>query len=250
MIVPASYQMVYKMLDDITTVFHNLKKIISQKYDSSQTSVGDEGGYAPNINSPEEALDLIMDAITTSGLKAGEDIFIALDCAASEYYKDGKYEILQNQFFSPDETLQYLKNLCTKYPIISIEDPFDENDFASWKKITEELGDKIMIVGDDLFTTSPEYCKNNLEEKWANSLLVKVNQIGTVSEALDAIHYMRRSGGKIILSHRSGETNDDIITDLGFGIGAEFLKIGAPCRGERIAKYNRLIEIDMGMYEV
>jgi len=238
------------MLDDITTIFHNLKKIISQKYDSSQTAVGDEGGYATNINSPEEALDLIMDAITTSRLKPGEDIFIALDCAASEYYKDGKYEILQNQFFTPNETLQYLKNLCTKYPIISIEDPFDENDFASWKKITEELGDKIMIVGDDLFTTSPEYCFNNLTEKWANSLLVKVNQIGTVSEALDAIHYMRESGGKIILSHRSGETNDDIITDLGFGIGAEFLKIGAPCRGERIAKYNRLIEIDMGIYDV
>ena len=245
MIVPKEYTDVYDMLNNITTVFHNLKKIISKKYGSSQTAVGDEGGYAPDIESPEEALDLLVDAIETSGLKPGEDMFIALDCAASEYHKDGKYEILENKWFSREETIDYLKSLCDKYPIISIEDPFDENDFESWKRFYQEMNDKIMIVGDDLFTTSPEYCKRNEEEKWANSLLVKVNQIGTVSEALDAIGWIRKTHGKIILSHRSGETNDDIITDIGYGIGAEFLKIGAPCRGERIAKYNRLIEIQM-----
>jgi len=243
MIVPKEYTDVYDMLNNITTVFHNLKKIISKKYGSSQTAVGDEGGYAPDIESPEEALDLLVDAIETSGLKPGEDMFIALDCAASEYYKDGKYEIFENKWLSKEETIAYYKALCEKYPIISIEDPFDENDFESWKIFYQEMNDKIMIVGDDLFTTSPEYCKRNEEEKWANSLLVKVNQIGTVSEALDAIACIRKTNGKIILSHRSGETNDDIITDIGYGIGAEFLKIGAPCRGERIAKYNRLIEI-------
>ena len=243
MIVPAEYTDVYKMLNDITTVFHNLKKIISQKYGSSQTAVGDEGGYAPDISSPEEALDLLIDAIQTSGLIPGEDMFIALDCAASEYFKDEKYEILPNQLFSPEECIQYLQDLCQKYPIISIEDPFDENDFGSWQKFTEVMGDKIMIVGDDLFTTSPEFCQKNIQEKWANALLVKVNQIGTVSQALNAINIIKENGGKFILSHRSGETNDAIITDIGVGTGAQFLKIGAPCRGERIAKYNRLIEI-------
>jgi enolase len=243
MIVPKEYTDVYDMLNNITTVFHNLKKIISKKYGSSQTAVGDEGGYAPDIESPEEALDLLVDAIQISGLRPGEDMFIALDCAASEYYKDGNYEILENKWFTREETIDYFKKLCNKYPIISIEDPFDENDFEGWKKFYQEMNDKIMIVGDDLFTTSPEYCKKNQEEKWANSLLVKVNQIGTVSQALDAIGWIRKTNGKIILSHRSGETNDDIITDIGYGIGAEFLKIGAPCRGERIAKYNRLIEI-------
>jgi enolase len=243
MIVPKEYTDVYDMLNNITTVFHNLKKIISKKYGSSQTAVGDEGGYAPDIESPEEALDLLVDAIKISGLRPGEDMFIALDCAASEYYKDGNYEILKNQWFTREETIDYFKKLYYKYPIISIEDPFDENDFEGWKKFYQEMNDKIMIVGDDLFTTSPEYCEKNQEEKWANSLLVKVNQIGTVSQALDAIGWIRKTNGKIILSHRSGETNDDIITDIGYGIGAEFLKIGAPCRGERIAKYNRLIEI-------
>jgi enolase len=243
MIVPKEYTDVYEMLNNITTVFHNLKKLISKKYGSSQTAVGDEGGYAPDIESPEEALDLLVAAIQTSDLKPGEDMFIALDCAASEYYKDGKYEILENKWLSKEETISYYKELCAKYPIISIEDPFDENDFESWKRFYQEMNDKIIIVGDDLFTTSPEYCKRNEEEKWANSLLVKVNQIGTVSEALEAIAWIRKTNGKIILSHRSGETNDDIITDIGYGIGAEFLKIGAPCRGERIAKYNRLIEI-------
>lgn len=249
MIVPKEYTDVYEMLNNITTVFHNLKKIISKKYGSSQTAVGDEGGYAPDIESPEEALELLVDAILISGLKPGEDMYIALDCAASEYYKDGKYEILENKWFSREETIDYLKKLCNRYPIISIEDPFDENDFESWKKFYQEMNDKIMIVGDDLFTTSPEYCKRNEEEKWANSLLVKVNQIGTVSEALDAIGWIRQTKGKIILSHRSGETNDDIITDIGYGIGAEFLKIGAPCRGERIAKYNRLIEIYLSKFK-
>ena len=243
MIVPKEYTNVYDMLNNITTVFHNLKKIISKKYGSSQTAVGDEGGYAPDIESPEEALDLLVEAINISGLKSGEDMFIALDCASSEYYKEGKYEILENKWFTREETISYLKELCNKYPIISIEDPFDENDFESWKMFYQEMNDKIMIVGDDLFTTSPEYCDKNNDEKWANSLLVKVNQIGTVSQALDAIQSIRKMNGKIIVSHRSGETNDDIITDIGYGIGAEFIKIGAPCRGERIAKYNRLIEI-------
>ena len=245
MIVPQEYTDVYSMLNQITTVFHHLKKLIAKKYGSSQTAVGDEGGYAPDISSPEEALDLLVEAMEISGLRPGEDMFIALDCAASEYYRDGKYEILENSWFTPEETINYLKELCEKYPIISIEDPFDENDFESWKKFYLEMNDKIMIVGDDLFTTSPEYCQRNAEEKWANSLLVKVNQIGTVSQALEAIEWIRKTDGKIILSHRSGETNDDIITDIGYGIGAEFLKIGAPCRGERIAKYNRLIEINL-----
>ena len=245
MIVPQEYTDVYSMLNQITTVFHHLKKLIAKKYGSSQTAVGDEGGYAPDISSPEEALDLLVEAIEIAGLRPGEDMFIALDCAASEYYRDGKYEILENSWFTPEETINYLKELCEKYPIISIEDPFDENDFESWKKFYLEMNDKIMIVGDDLFTTSPEYCLRNAEEKWANSLLVKVNQIGTVSQALEAIKWIRKTNGKIILSHRSGETNDDIITDIGYGIGAEFLKIGAPCRGERIAKYNRLIEINL-----
>jgi len=243
MIVPSENEDVYKMLDNICRVFHNLKKIIGERYGSSQTAVGDEGGYAPDIETPEEALQLLVDAIKQSSLIPGFDMFIALDCAASEYYKDGLYEMVLGKQMTPDEVIEYLVSLRNQFPIISIEDPFDENDFSSWAKFNERIGMDCLIVGDDLFTTSPQFCKRGMDEKWANSLLVKVNQIGSVSEALQSIKIIKENDGKIIVSHRSGETNDDIITDIGVGIGADFLKIGAPCRGERIAKYNRLIEI-------
>lgn len=241
MIVPSEGS-IDNMINNICSVYHNLKKIIARSYGAEQTSIGDEGGYAPNINSPEEALDLIMNAIKTSGLEPGKDMFLALDCAASEFYL-GKYEIEPDRFMGPDELIEYYKNLCQKYPIISIEDPFDENDFDAWIKFTEVMGDKIMIVGDDLFTTNPEYVKRGIENKWANSLLVKVNQIGTYKEAKEAMDMIKQNNGMNILSHRSGETNDDIIVDIAVGYGADFLKIGAPCRGERISKYNRLWRI-------
>jgi len=243
MIVPAETDNIYKMLDDICRVYHNLKKIIEERYGNSQTSVGDEGGYAPDIENPEEALQLLVDAIKETDLIPGKDMSIALDCAASEYYTNNKYEIKPNLFLTSDEVCNYLVDLCNKFPIISLEDPFDENDFNAWIKLNNMIGSKCMIVGDDLFTTSPEYCKKGVLEKWANSLLVKVNQIGTISEALQSINIFKENNGKIIVSHRSGETNDDIIVDLGVGVGADFVKIGAPCRGERISKYNRLIEI-------
>ena len=242
MIVPKESN-IDEMTNNICTVYHNLKKIIGKKYGKDQTSVGDEGGYAPNISSAEEALDLIISAIEDSGLKSGEDMFLALDCAASEFFKDGKYEVIKDTFFNADDLIKYYEKLCEKYPIISIEDPFDENDFEAWGAFNKLMGEKIMIVGDDLFTTSPEYVKKGLEKGWANSLLVKVNQIGTYLEAEKAMRLISDNGGKNILSHRSGETNDDIIVDIAVGYGADFLKIGAPCRGERIAKYNRLWKI-------
>ena len=241
MIVPAKSE-INQMLNNICNVYHNLKKIISKRFGPEQTSIGDEGGYAPNLNTPEEALDLIMDAIKASDLIPGKDMYLALDCAASEFYKE-KYEVEVDKFLDADELIKYYENLCEKYPIISIEDPFEECDFEAWKKFTELMGDKIMIVGDDLFTTSPEYVKKGIENNWANSLLVKVNQIGTYTEAKEAMDMIKQNSGKNIVSHRSGETNDDVIVDIAVGYGAEFLKIGAPCRGERISKYNRLWKI-------
>ena len=228
-------------------VYHTLKKILVEKYGEQAKSIGDEGGFCPPIYSADEALTLIEEAIEKSNYKVNEDVFIALDCAASEFYnKESKlYEIEKGKFLTGDELINYYEELMKKHPALkSIEDGFDEKDITSWKKFTELFGKKIMIVGDDLFTTNPELIGRGIAEKWANTLLLKVNQIGTITESIKGAKMMFEQKNNVIVSHRSGETNHAYIVDLAVGIGAKYLKIGSPCRGERVAKFNRLIEIE------
>ena len=227
-------------------VYNNLKKILKKNYGPSSINLGDEGGFAPNLNTAEEALNMIEDAVKESNLKLGEDIFLALDCAASEFYDEtlNKYEIEPEKFITSEELCKYYIDLLEKHPALrSIEDGFDEKDYDGWKMFTKSCGSKLMIVGDDLFTTNPELIKTGMEEEWANSLLLKVNQIGTITESVKAAKMMQEKNCDVIVSHRSGETNNTLISDLSVGINAKYIKLGAPARGERVAKYNRLLQI-------
>ena len=229
-------------------VFHNLKAIIKGK--GLSTAVGDEGGFAPNFSGgTEEALDAIIEAITKAGYKPGEDVKIALDCAASEFYSDGVYDY--TKFEGPDgakrsseEQASYLEELVSKYPIDSIEDGMDENDWDGWKVLTDKIGDKIQLVGDDLFVTNVQYLKRGIESDTANSILVKVNQIGTLTETLDAIEMAKRNGYTAVISHRSGETEDTTIADIAVATNAGQIKTGSMSRSDRIAKYNQLLRIE------
>lgn len=222
-------------------VFHHLKKILKDK--GMVTAVGDEGGFAPNIGSNEEALELIVEAIKDANYKPGEDVLLALDIAASELYDNGYYNI-EGKKLNISELIAYYEYLVNKYPIWSIEDPVDENDWNGFKLITERLGNKIQIVGDDLFVTNKEYLQKGIDNKCGNAILIKVNQIGTITETLETIELAKKNNYKTIISHRSGETEDTTLADVAVATNAGQIKTGAPCRTDRVAKYNRLLNIE------
>jgi enolase len=228
-------------------IYHTLKKVLKEK--GFSTNVGDEGGFAPSLRSNREALDLIMEAIEKAGYKAGEDVLLALDAASSEFYENGKYKI-EGKELSAEELVSYYEELIKAYPIVSIEDPMAENDWEGWKLITQRLGDKVQLVGDDLFTTNPQILERGIEEGIANSILIKLNQIGTVTETLDTIRLAQENGYTYIISHRSGETEDTFISHLAVATNSGQIKTGAPARGERTAKYNELLRIEDYLSEV
>jgi len=224
-------------------VFHNLKSILKKK--GLNTTVGDEGGFAPVLKGNEEAIMLIMDAIKMSGYKPGKDIYIALDAAASEFEgPSGKGYNFEGRNVSSDRMVAYYENLTAKYPILSIEDGLSENDWAGWKILTKRLGKKVQLVGDDVFVTNTEILENGIKDGIANSILIKLNQIGTLTETLDAIEMAKRAGYTAVVSHRSGETEDTTIADLTVACNTGFIKTGSLARGERVAKYNRLLRIE------
>jgi len=223
--------------------FHSLKSVLKSR--ELSTSVGDEGGFAPNLNSNEEAIQAIVEAIEKAGYRLLEDIAIGLDTAASELYKDGKYVLEgEGKSFSPEEMVGYYESLVSKYPVISIEDGMSENDWDGWKVLTERLGGKVQIVGDDVFVTNPKIIKRGIEEGIANSVLIKVNQIGTLTETIDAIETSKRAGYTAVVSHRSGETEDTTIADLVVACNTGLIKTGSASRTDRLAKYNQLIRIE------
>ena len=222
-------------------VYHSLKKVLKDK--GLATGLGDEGGFAPNLPSNAAALDLILDAIKAAGFEPGKDVALALDVAASEFFEDGKYTF-EGQAKTSAEMIEYYEGLIAKYPLVSIEDPLDEEDWDGWAEFTKKLGEKIQIVGDDLFVTNPKRLAKGIETKAANALLVKVNQIGSLSETIDAVELAHRNGYRCMMSHRSGETEDTTIADLAVALSTGQIKSGAPARGERIAKYNQLLRIE------
>ncbi|MBT2515126.1 phosphopyruvate hydratase [Arthrobacter sp. ISL-30] len=222
-------------------VYHNLKSVLNEK--GLATGLGDEGGFAPNLPSNRAALDLIQEAITKAGYTPGRDIALALDVASSEFYKDGAYQF-EGKALSSSEMSAYYAELVADYPLVSIEDPLDENDWEGWKTLTDTIGDKVQLVGDDLFVTNPERLQQGIDAATANSLLVKVNQIGSLTETLDAVSLAQRSGYTTITSHRSGETEDTTIADISVATNAGQIKTGAPARSERVAKYNQLLRIE------
>jgi len=251
MIVPKAGNSFAENLRMVTQVYHTLGKILVKEKGASAKNLGDEGGYAPLLKSPNEALKYIEEAIKQSGFKVGEDVFLALDSASSEFYnqQNKMYEVEKGLFLSSDEMVDYYLKLKKDHPaLISIEDGLDEKDYEGWIKLTrvftEMFGDSVMLVGDDLYTTNTELIAKGITNKWATSLLLKVNQIGTISEAMNAAKMIFGSKGNVIVSHRSGETNGSLISDLAVAIGAQFIKIGATARGERVAKYNRLVVIE------
>ena len=224
-------------------IFHALKSVLKKR--GLNTAVGDEGGFAPDLPSNEAALEAIMEAIEIAGYKAGDDVTLALDCAASEFYKDGKYVLAgEGRSMDSEEFASYLAELCDRYPIISIEDGMDESDWDGWKILTDKLGKKIQLVGDDLFVTNTKILKRGIDEGVANSILIKFNQIGSLSETLDAIKMAKDAGYTAVISHRSGETADSTIADLAVATAAGQIKTGSLCRSDRVAKYNRLIRIE------
>ena len=222
-------------------IYHALKSVLKKR--GLATSIGDEGGFAPNLDSNRAALDLILEAITAAGLKPGKDIALAMDVAATEFHEKGKYSFEGKQK-SSDEMIAYYADLVASYPIVSIEDPLDEDDWAGWAKMTAGLGSKIQIVGDDLFVTNPERLAKGIASDTANALLVKVNQIGTLTETIDAVSMAHRAGYRSMMSHRSGETEDTTIADLAVALECGQIKTGAPARSERVAKYNQLLRIE------
>ena len=243
MVMPLGFERFTDALRAGTEIFHNLKKVLSSK--GLNTSVGDEGGFAPDLGSNQEALDLIMQAIDAAGYKPGEQIWIALDAASTEFYSTakGKYSIDGNEL-SGDEIVDFLAAWCAKYPICSIEDGCSEDDWPTWKKLTERLGDKVQLVGDDLFVTNVERLQRGINEKIANSILIKVNQIGTLTETIDAIQLATRNNYTSISSHRSGETEDSTIADLAVAMSTGQIKTGSASRSDRMAKYNQLLRIE------
>lgn len=224
-------------------VYHNLKKVLQEK--GLGTGVGDEGGFAPDLGSNEEALQVIVEAIEAAGYEAGEDFYLAIDAAASEIYKDGKYVLAgEGVEKTSEEMVDFYAELIDKYPIISLEDGLDEDDWDGWAQLTERLGDRLQIVGDDLFVTNVERLERGIEEDSANSILIKVNQIGSLTETLDTIKMATRAGFTSVVSHRSGETEDVTISDLVVAMNTGQIKTGAPARSERVAKYNQLLRIE------
>ncbi|MGN0921834.1 MAG: phosphopyruvate hydratase [Cellvibrio sp.] len=224
-------------------IFHSLKKVLHDK--GLNTAVGDEGGFAPNLPSNEDALQVIATAVENAGYKLGENVTLALDCAASEFYKDGQYDLAgEGKKFSSAEFSDYLADLANKYPIISIEDGKDESDWDGWADLTNKIGNKVQLVGDDLFVTNTRILKEGIDKKIANSILIKFNQIGSLSETLDAIKMAQDAGYTAVISHRSGETEDTTIADLAVATAAGQIKTGSLCRSDRVSKYNRLLRIE------
>lgn len=224
-------------------IFHSLRKVLQAK--GLNTAVGDEGGFAPNLSSNEEALQTIIEAIEAAGYKPGEEVKLALDVASSELYKDGKYVLAgEGVEKTADEMIEFYEELTSKYPIVSIEDGLDENDWEGWEKLTARLGDKVQLVGDDLFVTNTKKLSEGIERGVGNSILIKVNQIGTLTETFDAIEMAKRAGYTAVISHRSGETEDSTIADIAVATNAGQIKTGAPSRTDRVAKYNQLLRIE------
>lgn len=234
-------------------IFHNLKKVLHDR--GLSTAVGDEGGFAPTLNGTEDALDTIAKATEKAGYKLGDDVMIALDCAAAEFYVDGKYDYTKfegekGKVRTSTEQADYLAELCSKYPIISIEDGMDENDWEGWKYLTEKVGDKVQLVGDDLFVTNVERLSRGISEGIANSILIKVNQIGTLTETIAAVNMAHNAGYTSVMSHRSGETEDNTIADLAVALNCGQIKTGSASRSDRMAKYNQLLRIEEQLGEV
>ena len=224
-------------------IFHNLKKVLSAK--GLNTAVGDEGGFAPNLASNEEALSVITQAVEAAGYKMDVDVTLALDCASSEFFKEGKYDLSgEGKAFDPSAFTDYLADLAARYPIVSIEDGMDESDWAGWKELTDKIGDKVQLVGDDLFVTNTKILKRGIDEKIGNSILIKFNQIGSLTETLNAIKMAKDAGFTAVISHRSGETEDATIADLAVGTAAGQIKTGSLCRSDRVAKYKQLLRIE------
>ncbi|MBB4097796.1 phosphopyruvate hydratase [Sphingomonas kyeonggiensis] len=243
MIVPVGAENIVEAVRCGSEIFHTLKKKLHEK--GLATGVGDEGGFAPNIASTTEALDFIMSSIEAAGYKPGDDVMLALDCAATEYFKDGAYKMVgEGKTLSSAENAAFLADLAAKYPIFSIEDGMAEDDWEGWKALTELLGDKVQLVGDDLFVTNPKRLLRGIEGGYANSLLVKVNQIGTLTETLEAVSLAQRSSYTAVMSHRSGETEDATIADLAVATNCGQIKTGSLARSDRLAKYNQLIRIE------
>lgn len=241
MIVPLGAETFSEGLRWGVEVYHNLKSVLQAK--GLSTGLGDEGGFAPNLPSNRAALDLIQEAIRNAGYTPGKDIALALDVASSEFFKDGAYQF-EGKALSATEMSAYYAELVADYPLVSIEDPLDENDWDGWKTLTDSIGDKVQLVGDDLFVTNPAILQRGIDTKTANSLLVKVNQIGSLTETLDAVSLAQRAGYTTITSHRSGETEDTTIADISVATNAGQIKTGAPARSERVAKYNQLLRIE------
>ena len=243
MIIPSGAKNFVEVMQWATEIYHNLKKILL--LNNHSTAVGDEGGFAPSLESNKEALKLIVDAIEETGLVPGKDVNIALDCAATEFY-DGDNYILSGEHkkLSSEEFADYLVNLTKNYPIVSIEDGMDENDIDGWKTLTDKLGSSCQLVGDDLFVTNKSILKESINEDMANSILIKFNQVGSITETIETIHFANKNNFESIISHRSGETEDTTIADLSVGLGIGQIKTGAPCRSDRVAKYNRLLWIE------
>ena len=230
-----------------TEIFHNLKKVLHDR--GLGTAVGDEGGFAPTLDGTEDALDTILNAIEKSGYKPGEEVMIALDCASAEFYVNGKYDYTKfegdkGKVRTSEEQAEYLAELASKYPIISIEDGMDENDWEGWKALTDKVGDKVQLVGDDLFVTNVERLSRGIDESIANSILIKVNQIGTLTETIAAVNMAHNAGYTSVMSHRSGETEDNTIADLAVALNTGQIKTGSASRSDRMAKYNQLLRIE------
>ncbi|WP_282162311.1 phosphopyruvate hydratase [Ulvibacterium marinum] len=236
-----------------TEIFHNLKKVLHDR--NLSTAVGDEGGFAPTLDGTEDALDTIGKAVENAGYKFGDDVMIALDCAAAEFYENGTYDYTlfegdKGAVRNSEEQAEYLAELCSKYPIISIEDGMDENDWGGWKLLTQKVGDKVQLVGDDLFVTNVERLSRGIENGIANSILIKVNQIGTLSETIAAVNMAKNAGYTSVMSHRSGETEDNTIADLAVALNTGQIKTGSASRSDRMAKYNQLLRIEEELGEV
>jgi enolase len=247
MVMPVAADSFSKAMQMGTEIFHHLKKVLHDR--DLSTAVGDEGGFAPTLEGTEDALDTIIKAVTNAGYKAGEEVMIALDCAAAEFYKDGVYDYslfegAEGVKRSSEEQAQYLAALSQQYPIISIEDGMDENDWEGWKSLTDKVGDSVQLVGDDLFVTNVTRLSRGIEEGIANSILIKVNQIGTLTETIAAVNMAHKAGYTSVMSHRSGETEDNTIADLAVALNTGQIKTGSASRSDRMAKYNQLLRIE------
>ncbi|MCB2290424.1 phosphopyruvate hydratase [Clostridium sp. CS001] len=249
MVMPVGATSFAEALQMSAEVYHTLKGLLKAK--GLSTGVGDEGGFAPDLSSNEEAIKIIIEAIEKAGYVPGKDIYIALDPAASEFFEDGKYNLAgEGRILTPEQMADYYVELASKYPIISIEDGMAEEDWAGWKYLTDKIGDRVQLVGDDLFVTNTDRLKMGIERKTANSILIKLNQIGTLTETLNAIEMAERAGYTAVVSHRSGETEDTSIADLVVAVNAGQIKTGAPARSERVAKYNQLLRIEEELEEM